>query len=216
MAKRAKRDAQNEFRIWFSGRHPGRDRAVADRLLAYAALVILDNERLGLVSPNDVERFHERHLQECLAPHLLDRLPEGGQVLDVGSGGGLPGIPVAIARPDLRVRLVEPKQKKAGFLERVVLELGLGNVRVLPVRFEDSVPALGERSCAAALSRGIRWTPGMLRVAERILGPAGLIIRFGSPDCPVPGVEVAALDGPGPKAIQFWPPRSWSGLPEAP
>ncbi len=97
----------------------------ADLLRVYARLVRKWAPRLDLVSPRDLERFEERHVEDSLrAVPLLDELPEG-RCVDVGSGVGLPGIPLAIARPARRWTLLEPRQRRAAFLEEVVRELGL-------------------------------------------------------------------------------------------
>jgi 16S rRNA (guanine527-N7)-methyltransferase len=109
--------------------------AYAHRLAAAAAVMSLTTVR----DPAGIER---RHLGESLA---LARtlaaaavLPAGAAVIDVGSGGGLPGIPLAIARPDLHVALLEATAKKAAFLAETVTALGLDNVAVLAVRAEDA------------------------------------------------------------------------------
>jgi 16S rRNA (guanine527-N7)-methyltransferase len=98
---------------------------VADPLARYEELLKAWAPRLDLVSPGDLPRFRERHIEDSLrlAP-LLDRLPPGPCV-DVGSGAGLPGIPLAIAVPDRSWRLLEPRRRRAAFLEEVVRELDL-------------------------------------------------------------------------------------------
>ena len=95
------------------------------KLAEYAALVRLWAPRLDLVAPGDLERLEERHIADSLrlAP-LLDELPEG-PCIDVGSGVGVPGIPLAIARPARSWRLLEPRTRRAGFLEEVVRSLDL-------------------------------------------------------------------------------------------
>ena len=95
------------------------------KLAEYAALVRRWAPRLDLVSPGDLERLEERHIADSLrlAP-LLDELPEG-PCIDVGSGAGLPGIPLAMARPGRAWRLLEPRARRAVFLEEVVRALDL-------------------------------------------------------------------------------------------
>ncbi len=83
-----------------------------------------------------------RNLQDMLYQHVLDSLAvlphiNGPQIVDVGSGAGLPGIPIALARPDWQVLLVESNQKKASFLQQVKIELALQNVAVIGQRIED-------------------------------------------------------------------------------
>lgn len=89
----------------------------------------------GLIGPREVPKLWDRHiLNSVLVAEVID---EGATVADIGSGAGLPGIPLAIARPDLRVTLIEPLLRRTTFLEEVVANLGLDNVRVLRGRAED-------------------------------------------------------------------------------
>ncbi|MDO9471041.1 MAG: 16S rRNA (guanine(527)-N(7))-methyltransferase RsmG [Nitrosomonas sp.] len=83
-----------------------------------------------------------RNLQDMLYQHVMDSLAvlphiTGPQIIDVGSGAGLPGIPIALARPDWQVLLVESNQKKASFLQQIKIELALQNVAVIGQRIED-------------------------------------------------------------------------------
>ncbi|HVM36106.1 MAG TPA: RsmG family class I SAM-dependent methyltransferase [Actinomycetota bacterium] len=117
-----------------------------ERLEAYAALVRRWGTRLDLVSPTDLDRFEERHIADALrALPLLDSLPPG-PCIDVGSGAGVPGVPLAIARPERLWRLLEPRARRAGFLEEVVRSLDL-NCEVVTATAESAV---GEPRLAAA------------------------------------------------------------------
>lgn len=89
----------------------------------------------GLIGPREVPRLWDRHILNCAA--LADVIPEGAVVADIGSGAGLPGIPLAIARPDVSVILVEPLLRRTTFLDEVVADLGLSNVTVLRGRAEE-------------------------------------------------------------------------------
>lgn len=103
-----------------------------DRLLLaerYAALLASDGTTRGLIGPREVPRLWERHLLNCAV--ITELIVDGASVCDVGSGAGLPGLPVAIRRPDLRVDLVEPLLRRTTFLDEVVAELGLTNVEVV-------------------------------------------------------------------------------------
>lgn len=89
----------------------------------------------GLIGPREVPRLWDRHILNCAV--LGELVPEGAKVVDVGSGAGLPGIPLAIARPDLAVLLVEPLLRRVNFLEEFVAAANLGNVTVLRGRAEE-------------------------------------------------------------------------------
>ncbi len=100
---------------------------VVERLEAFEALVRRWNMRWNLVSRHDVDRLRTRHVEDS-----LELLPcWRGRLADVGSGAGFPGVPLAIARPGSAVVLIERSERKARFLEQVVIELGLANVDVI-------------------------------------------------------------------------------------
>jgi 16S rRNA (guanine527-N7)-methyltransferase len=137
----------------------------------YAALVRYWAPRLDLVSPGDLERLEERHIADCLrlAP-LLDELPEG-PCIDVGSGAGLPGIPLAIARATRPWRLLEPRARRAAFLEEVVRSLDL-TCEVVPLSAEQAaldarfrgVHALGAARALAPPAEALSLVAPLVRV----------------------------------------------------
>ena len=110
------------------------------RLLTYLALLDKWNRVYNLTAVRETERMVSHHLLDSLAivPYV-----ETGRVLDVGSGGGLPGIPLAIARPDLQVTLIDSIAKKTAFLLQAKAELGLNNVAVVTGRVEAHQDATG-------------------------------------------------------------------------
>ncbi len=121
---------------------PTAHRAFGDQLgLArqFAADLGQFGEQLGLIGPLELPRLWSRHLLNCavVAPYLR----EGGRVADVGSGAGLPGLVLAIARPDVRVTLIEPMERRTDWLLAETARLGLGNVTVLRARAEEAVDA---------------------------------------------------------------------------
>ncbi|WP_371688555.1 16S rRNA (guanine(527)-N(7))-methyltransferase RsmG [Micromonospora sp. KC207] len=104
---------------------------------AYAELLATDGVVRGLIGPREAPRIWDRHLLNCAA--VAERIPPDASVLDVGSGAGLPGLVLAIARPDLTVTLVEPLARRTSFLVEVVEELGLAkSVRVFRGRAEEA------------------------------------------------------------------------------
>ncbi|MET7748092.1 16S rRNA (guanine(527)-N(7))-methyltransferase RsmG [Micromonospora sp. NPDC005367] len=108
-----------------------------DIAAAYAELLATDGVVRGLIGPREAPRIWDRHLLNCAA--VAERIPEGVEVLDVGSGAGLPGLVLAIARPDLAVTLIEPLARRTSFLIEAVDRLGLGeSVRVFRGRAEEA------------------------------------------------------------------------------
>lgn len=103
----------------------------------YLARLLAMNAQMNLTAIEDPAAAWERHAFDALTLlPLLENVPTHGRLVDIGSGGGLPGIPIAIARPDLLVSLVESTQKKASFLSAVAAALGLSNVDVHAERAE--------------------------------------------------------------------------------
>ena len=111
------------------------------KLAAYLALLAKWNKTYNLTAIREPSRMITHHLLDALAvvPHLP--AASGLRILDVGSGGGVPGIPLAIARPDAHVVMIDANQKKAAFLMQAAIELGLPNVESHAVRVEDYAPA---------------------------------------------------------------------------
>ncbi|MBV8789366.1 MAG: 16S rRNA (guanine(527)-N(7))-methyltransferase RsmG [Mycobacterium sp.] len=131
----------------------------------------------GLLGPREVDRIWDRHLLNSVAAEEL--LDDGERVIDVGSGAGLPGIPLAIARPDLEVVLLEPLLRRSEFLNEVIDELGLA-VEVVRGRAEEPWvrSRFGERDAAvsravAALDKLTKWCMPLLRPGGRMLAIKG-------------------------------------------
>lgn len=101
----------------------------------YAELLADAGVRRGLIGPREVPRLWERHLLNCAV--LSEAIDEGVSVCDVGSGAGLPGIPLALVRPDLTITLLEPLLRRTTFLTEVVELLGLDHVTVVRGRAEE-------------------------------------------------------------------------------
>lgn len=142
---------------------PTAERLFGDRLeLAerFVAMLVEEGPERGLIGPREVERLWERHLLNCAL--MVDAIdPEATTLADVGSGAGLPGVVIAIARPELSVTLIETMQRRSTWLEEVDAELGLG-LEVLRVRAEDlhgtrSFDVVTARA-VAALDKLARWT----------------------------------------------------------
>lgn len=137
-----------------------------DLAAAYAELLATDGVVRGLIGPRETPRLWDRHLLNCAA--MAERIPEGASVIDVGSGAGLPGLVLAIARPDLTVTLVEPLARRTSFLIEAVQHLGLTrSVRVFRGRAEEAATGSRDRDpltadivtarAVAALDRLAAW-----------------------------------------------------------
>jgi len=112
------------------------DEVASARLIAYLALLAKWNRTYNLTAIREDARMVSHHLLDSLA--VLPHLPQG-RLLDVGSGAGLPGIPLAIAQPERRVTVLDSNHKKGAFLRQAVAELELKNVAVVLARVEDLV-----------------------------------------------------------------------------
>lgn len=142
-------------------------------LVHYADLLADAGVLRGLIGPREVPRLWERHLLNCAV--LAELFAPGSRLVDVGSGAGLPGIVLAICRPDLRVVLAEPLLRRTTFLNEAVAALSLDNVRVERVRAEQmagDVDAVTARA-VAPLDRLARWTLPLLRPGGRLVAVKG-------------------------------------------
>ncbi len=135
------------------------------KLLAFRDLLLKWNKTYNLTALRDPEQAISHHLLDSLAilPHVAS-----GPLLDVGSGGGLPGIPLAIARPDLSVSMVDTVQKKATFLQQASIELGLKNVVVHHARVEEMQGQYAQISSRAFAEIGL-----FVRLTRHLLAPGG-------------------------------------------
>lgn len=113
------------------------DTLARERLDAFHRLLTERNREMDLTNVPE-EEMTLRHYADCLLPLRLGLLPYEGLAIDVGSGAGFPGLPLAIASQNLQITLLEAKGKRCDFLNEVVTSLGLPNVRVLPGRAEDT------------------------------------------------------------------------------
>jgi 16S rRNA (guanine527-N7)-methyltransferase len=165
-----------------------------DRFAAYERLVREASTRLDLVSPKDLDRFHERHIGDSLkALPWLDAAPEGPAV-DVGSGAGLPGIPLALARPERHWRLLEPRRLRAAFLERCVRDLEL-DCEVLVTTAEQAAldPALA-RGHILATARALAPPQDAFPLLTPLLAPGGIAVLWVGRDATIPPeAEVSAV-----------------------
>jgi 16S rRNA (guanine527-N7)-methyltransferase len=155
-----------------------------------------DGVTRGLIGPREVPRLWERHVLNSAA--VAEAVPEGARVVDVGSGAGLPGIPLGLARPDLELVLVEPMARRVEFLEEAVAELGRP-WRVVRGRAEERsvVAAAGAvdvvtARAVAPLPRLVAWTRGLLRPGARLVALVGARAVADLPGM-IPQLEAAGM-----------------------
>ena len=103
-----------------------------DAIRAYAEFLTTAGIERGLIGPREGERIWERHIFNCLPVTQL--LPQGSSLFDIGSGAGLPGIVIALARPDLKVTLIEPLERRVEFLNEAVAAIAAGGVEIEVIR----------------------------------------------------------------------------------
>jgi 16S rRNA (guanine527-N7)-methyltransferase len=139
----------------------------------YAELLATDGVVRGLIGPREAPRLWDRHLLNCAV--LADLLPMGATVCDVGSGAGLPGLVVGIARPDLSVTLVEPLLRRTTFLEEVVAALGLSHVEVVRGR-ADALH--GTRTFDVVTSRAVAPLGRLLEWSMPLVAPSGALVAM--------------------------------------
>ena len=170
------------------------------RLDAYAALVRSWAPRLDLVSPGDLPRFESRHIADSLEALGAVSAEAPGPAVDVGSGAGAPGIPLAIARPDRLWRLLEPRRLRAAFLEEAVRELQL-NAEVVPRTAQQAArdPALAG-SHQIATARALAHPDQAETLCSPLLRPGGLILLWAGKETRISGS--AAVSGEGIASIR--------------
>ncbi len=156
-----------------------------EALEAYAGLVAEWAPKLDLVAPGDLAVFHERHIRDSLkALPVITSCPPG-PAIDVGSGAGLPGVPLAISTPYRHWRLLEPRHRRAAFLEEVVRALGLDS-EVLSMTAEEAAADPGlAGSHMVATARALAGPPRSTEMLRPLLAEEGRAIVWvgaGTPD----------------------------------
>ena len=143
-----------------------------ERAIAYAEALVEDSDQLGLLGPRELPKLWSRHILNSAV--VAELLSSGESVADVGSGAGLPGIPMAIARPDVHFVLIEPMERRANWLQKQVVQLGLDNVDVLRARAEE----VGRSDFDVVTARAVSALPKLLRMTVDLIRPGGRLIAL--------------------------------------
>lgn len=143
-----------------------------DQARRYVEILATTGVEWGLIGPRETDRLWERHVFNSAA--VADLVPDGARVVDVGSGAGLPGIPLALRRPDLRLTLLEPLLRRATFLTQTVEALGLTDrVEVVRARAEDHTGAYD-----AVVSRALAPLPRLLGWCLPLTARDGVVLAL--------------------------------------
>ena len=142
-----------------------------DKARAYTAALIADGETLGLLGPREYPRIWTRHVLNSAV--VAELVPAGVTVADVGSGAGLPGIPMAIVQPEAQFTLIEPMERRSDWLKEQVEKLGLKNVKVLRARAEE----VGE-AFDIVTARAVKALPQLLQMCVPMTKHGGQIIAL--------------------------------------
>lgn len=181
----------------------------------YAALLTERGIEWGLLGPREASRVWDRHILNCAV--VAEVIDEGCRIADVGSGAGLPGIPLAIARPDVEVTLIEPLLRRSEYLSGVTSELELTNVHVRRAHAEDLDGAnpfdVVTARAVAPIAKLARWTLPLVKpdgelvaikgasVAEELTKARGELRRLGARTWSVIEVGAGIVDPPTKLAV---------------
>ena len=127
----------------------------------------------GLIGPREVDRLWTRHILNCAV--VAEYIGENEVVGDVGSGAGLPGVPIALMRPEAKIVLIEPMERRVEWLTMVVEDLGLKNVRIVRARVEDLVD---EEMFTVVTARAVKAMTTLIEWTREVISPGGRILAL--------------------------------------
>ena len=145
------------------------------KLLDFSKALLQWNKRTNLISKSDEDRVFSRHILDSLS---ATSFLVGNNIVDIGSGAGLPGLPLAIACPHKKFTLYERMKKRAHFMRFVIANLGIDNAQVIEAPFEEIVSKGESFSCV--VSRGVRGAEVLWPIVERAITKTGRLIVYAS------------------------------------
>jgi 16S rRNA (guanine527-N7)-methyltransferase len=161
------------IKSWFAEKNFHIDEAQIAKFLAYLDMIRQAAQRMNLVSKNDLPHIFERHLLDSLQALAVIEFPSYARVADLGSGAGFPGIPIAIARQDIDMTLIESRRLKALFLKSVCEKLNLENCSVRHDRWENINSVFD-----FILARAVYRESLLEKVALPKLNPGGAVVYY--------------------------------------
>ncbi|MDQ6768026.1 MAG: 16S rRNA (guanine(527)-N(7))-methyltransferase RsmG [Candidatus Eremiobacteraeota bacterium] len=150
--------------------------SVSAKLLEFGTLLLAENQRTNLTGARDLARLVHEHFLDSLAP--LSSVELRSPIVDLGSGAGLPGIPVAIAYPDKEVVLVEPRAKRVAFLQSVVGKLGIGNISIIKSSARGPGAAAIAGKAGTVLMRAVAEPETSLGIGLSLLREGGHLLLY--------------------------------------
>ena len=145
------------------------------KLLGFSKALLQWNKRTNLISKSDESRVFSRHIVDSLS---ATSFLVGNSIVDIGSGAGLPGLPLAIACPRKKFTLYERMKKRTHFMRFVIANLGIDNAQVIQAPFEEIVSKGGSFNCV--VSRGVRRAEVLWPIVERAITKTGRLIVYAS------------------------------------
>jgi 16S rRNA (guanine527-N7)-methyltransferase len=152
-----------------------------DKLRNYVRLLKAANELARLTGPSDEETLWEKHVMDCA--HVLPLIGERESVIDVGTGGGLPGILIAVCRPQSEVVLLDSITRKCALLEKIALAMGLRNAKVVCDRSESYAAKRRERF-SISTARAVTSSAMLAELLTPLTKPGGKLLAFKGPRAP--------------------------------
>ena len=145
------------------------------KLLDFSKALLQWNKRTNLISKSDERRVFSRHIVDSLS---ATSFLVGNSIVDIGSGAGLPGLPLAIASPHKKFTLYERMKKRAHFMQFVIANLGIDNAQVIEAPFEEIVSKGESFNCV--VSRGVRSAEALWPLVERAITKTGRLVVYAS------------------------------------